>query len=206
MDLIIKALIVGVVIIAALYGVYYFSNHSFSQTLTQQQAVSLVQHDLQTTYPEAIINITNVTPSEFVGSWHIVASMIFNATTPCPAYYIYSFDYPKYGFVYRLDNNYTANCIVNGLAGNKSYVVASYPVAIARSYSLNLSNVMGYVERYGYSNVNVHAAYYPYTIFNFVNYTKVWIVNYSAPAANYSAYVVLNQNGGSLAAAVNKSH
>lgn len=204
MDLLVKTLIIALVIIVALYGIYYVFQNNFTQSVTEQQAVSLVTSDLQNSHPTAIINVTNVTPSRYAGSWHIVTSIIFNSTTPCPSYYIWSFDYPKYGFVNTTENDYTSGCVVYGLR-NQSYIIASYPVAIARSYSLNLSNVRGFVSKYGFNNVVVKAIYYNSTSFNYTSYGHVWIVNYSAPEVNTSAYVVLNRTGGSVLSAVNET-
>ncbi len=131
------AILIIVVIFVLLYlGVKYFG---IGTHVTEAQALSLVEGDVQNANPGVLINVTNVTPSQFPGSWHILMSVILNATSPCPSYYIYSFDYPKYGFVYNIENTYTSNCIVYGLMQNKSYIIASYPVAVVRAYSFNAS-------------------------------------------------------------------
>ncbi len=201
MDLIFKSIIAVVLVVAALFVVYYIFQHvSLSQPISRSQASSLVLRDLENNNPDAAINITNVTPSQYQGSWHIVASVIDNAESPCPSYEIYSFDYPAYSFVYRVDNkytNYTQNaCIIYGfIAGN--YTVGSYPVAIARSYQLNDSSVSAFVARYGYSNVKAIASYYADAYLNGSHYTKIWLVNYTAPGAGHAVHVVLSQLNGS---------
>lgn len=193
MDLLSKAFIIAVVVIALLVAVKFAVQNS-PQPVSQAEAVANVTHFLtQSTPPGTLINITSVTPSQYQGSWHIVTGIIINATSPCPSYYVDSFDYPQYGFVSRLENNYTANCIINGI--NKSYVIGYYPVAIARSYSLNISQVRDFVNRYGYSNVQVQANRAASERINGINYSSVWVVYYTAPSANYSVYVYLQPNG-----------
>ncbi|MDE1822762.1 MAG: hypothetical protein KGI00_01680 [Candidatus Micrarchaeota archaeon] len=216
MDLLGKSVIAAIVILAILLAAYFlFLKNPFSQPVSKTEATSLVLSDLQNTYPGAVINITNVTPSDPTvakGSWHIIASVVTNATSPCPSYAVYSFDYPQYHFVQRVDNIYTAynaqsdSCTVYGFTSGSSYLIASYPVAIARSYSLNISQVRQFVQKYGYVSVSVHANYYSSTTFNMHNYTNVWMVQYTAPRANYSVYAILTQSDGSLVAAFNQNN
>ena len=187
----------AVVIVIILVAIYFVLQKIIpAEQVTQAQAAALIMSDLQNSYPNAVINITNVTPSRFRGSWHILASVIANATTPCPSYYAYSFDYPQYGFVYRVQNTYTSNCVIYGMQENNSYILSSYPVAIARSYNLTLPLVTNFVNAYGYRNVAANASFYSnYTVFG-GRYNNVWLVGYGAPAANYSVYVLLTQIGG----------
>lgn len=210
MDLLFKSILAALVIAAVLVILFFAVQKFIPATVTQQQAVTLVLNDLKNVTPTARVNITNVTPSQYQGSWRIIASVVFNGTTPCPSYYIYSFDYPKYGFVYRLDNNYTNHCIVYGLQQNRSYILASYPVAIARSYNLSqqgtIPSVANFVNLYGYRNVVVTASYYPSLNLSNTLYNRVWIVNYSAPTASYSVYTLITQVGGSFVLSYNKSH
>lgn len=206
MDIILKSTIIVVILIAIVFGGYYAINQvGLSQPITQAQAVSLVTSDLQKTIPNSVINITNVTPSQFAGSWHILASIVTNATTPCPSYFIYSFDYPKYSFVYGVVNIYTKNCVIYGLGQNKSYTISSYPAAIARSYNLNIKNVTNFVKYYGYGSVVVLANYYNKTTLLGRTYNSIWLVNYSAPSSNHSVYVLLSQFNGTALLSYNKS-
>lgn len=205
MDLLGKSVVAAIIIVIVLFSAYALLRNSFTQHVTEQQAVSLVKSDLANSYPGSVVNVTNVTPSQFSGSWHIVTSIIQNGTTPCPYYAIYTFDYPQYGFVYRVENIYTQDCIVYGLQTNKSYIIASYPVAIARSYSLNTTAVRNYVAQYGYNNMDVHATYYNSTTANGHVYTNVWAVNYSAPGASSTVAVLITQSNGNLVTTTNQS-
>lgn len=197
MDLLSKAAAAAVIIVVVIFAGYFAISHvSFGQQVTEAQATSLVLHDLQNSNPGAIINITNVTASQYSGSWHVVASIVTNATSPCPSYYIYSFDYPKYGFVYRVENTYTSNCVVYGTGSQSGYAIGSYPVAITDSYDLNLSIVSGFIGKYGLANVAVHATYYNTTVFYGKSYHGVWIVNYTAPSSGQYVEVLLSQLNG----------
>ncbi len=193
MDILVKALII-VVIIIAFIAVVRYAVQVAPQQISQSQAIANVTHFLRQSTPiGTVINITSVTPSQYSGSWHIVAGVVINGTSPCPSYYVDSFDYPQFGFVPGNDNNYTANCIINGL--NKSYVIGYYPVAIARSYQLNLPQVKNYVQAYGYKNIQVQANQVPQKTINGVNYTNVWIVYYTAPSTTNAVQVYLQPNG-----------
>ena len=192
--------IVAAIIIALIFVVVYFAAQKINlgQHVTESQAVALVVHDMQNAQPNTVVNVTNVTPSVYPGSWHILLSATFNATSPCPSYASYSFDYPQYGFVYRVENNYTSDCVVYGLEQNRSYIIASAPVAIARSYSLGIPSITSFVKKYGYNNISVHATFYNSVILSFSTYNNTWIVNYSTPNANYSEFAAITQVGGKL--------
>ncbi len=197
MDLLSKVTLAVAVTILAVFIAYYAISHaSLSQQVTEAQATSLVMHDLQNSYPDAVVNITNVTPSQYTGSWHILVSIVLNATSPCPSYYIYSFDYPKYGFVSRIDNTYTSNCNVYGTGSG--YAIGSYPVAITESYLLrnNLTALDGFINKYGFSNVVVRARYYNSTVFHGKRYAQVWVVNYTAVSSTQYIDVLLSQLNG----------
>lgn len=207
MDLISKTVLVAVVIVVVIAVIYYaFEKVFVPGPVTEQQAAQLIVGYLQEHNPNAIVNVTNETPSTYQGSWHVVVSLISNPTTPCPTYVIYSFDYPKYGFVNRTDNVYTQNCQVSGLVGNSSYSIGAFPVAIVRSYNLRNSAITNFVNMNGYGNIVVHALYYPTITLNGFNYTKVWIVNYSATQTNGSVYAILSQVNGSFYSTYNGTH
>ena len=207
MDLLSKSIIAAAFIVALIFAGYYVIGHvSFSRQVTEQQAVSLVMHDLQNSYPNALINITNVTPSEYPGSWHLLASIIFNSTSPCPSYYIYSFDYPKYGFVSRMENTYTSGCEVLGSSGGGN-AIGSYPAAITVSYEYRNYTVLGpFIEKYGFANVTAHATYYrfidiPGWSCAISDCNNVWVVNYTASGPpQHSVEIFLSQVNGSVLA------
>lgn len=197
MDLLGKAVIAAVILAIIIVGAYIGLQKITPQTsITQYQAASLVNADLQNVYPGAAVNITNVTPSAYPGSWHVTASIVLNATRPCPTYLVYSFDYPKYGFVYTIENRYTQGCVIYGMQNSSNYLITSPPVAIARSYNLGIPSVTSFVSKYGYDSVHVTAQSYKMMELFSTNYTNLWVVNYSAPAANYSLYVAISQAGG----------
>jgi len=200
---VISAVLLAIVVVAAYFAIVRFNS---APQITEQQAVALVKSDISNAYPTAYANITNVSPSIFPGSWHIIVSIVFNSTKPCPSYYVWSFDYPKYGFVNRVDNIYTSNCTVYGMLQNKSYILASAPVAIASSYNMGLPSITGFVHKYGYANTVVHATFYNSTSLMGRNYTKAWLINYSATNANYSEYVLISQIGGKLLLNYTLSH
>lgn len=201
MDLLSKSVITVVIAVLIIFVAYYTISHvTFAQPVTEQQASSLVLHDLENANPGAAINITNVTPSQYAGSWHILASIVTNATSPCPSYSIYSFDYPKYGFVYQVENKYTSNCVIYGIVAGKGYIIGSYPVAITASYNLNLSSVNNFIQKYGLTKIAVYATYYNKTTLSGKNYTGIWLVNYTAPNARYVAVVLSQVNGTELSA------
>ena len=112
----------------------------------------------------------------------------------------YSFDYPKYGFVSTLVNNYTSNCVIYGFDQNKSYVFEFAPLAVVRSYDLGIPSVNSFVEKYGFSNVTVQAAFYNVLNVGGESQNDVWLVNYSSPKSNYSEFVALTQLDGDLIA------
>lgn len=197
MDLLLKVIIAALIIGLVIGAGYLLLKGIEVGQITQQQAAALVLNDLNTNNYGAIINITNVTPSTYSGSWHIIASIVTNATSPCPNYETLSFDYPAFHFQNTSGIIYTSGCVIHGLEQNKSYIIGSYPVAIVRSYNLQLPIITNFVSLFGYSNIRVHATFYP--TLNYSNQTKfndVWLVNYSAPGTGYYEYVILSQVGG----------
>jgi hypothetical protein len=101
MDLLTKSIMIVVVIVIIIALLYYLIVHfGITTQVSEAEAISLVTSDIKNSHPGAVINITNVSPSQYPGSWHIIMSVIYNATSPCPSFYTYSFDYPKFGFVY----------------------------------------------------------------------------------------------------------
>ncbi len=205
MELLAKVLLATIVVVAVIGIISYALQNVFTPAVTKVQAESLVLSDMQNANPGAAINITNATQSTFVGSWHIVVAVVANATSPCPSYSIVSFDYPKYGFVYRLENTYTSGCNIYEASNGNSYIISSYPVAITKSYLLNITSVTAFVGRYGFHNVTVTAQSYNSTTIGGTQYHAVWVVRYAAPKANHAVYVILAQSSGSALAAYNAS-
>ena len=206
MDLLLKTLIIAVVLVVIIAVIYYaFEKVFVPGPITEQQAATLITTYLQNNNPNALVNVTNETVSNYPGSWHVVVSLVSDPTTPCPTYIVYYFDYPKFSLVNSTNNIYTQHCEVVGYVKNQSYTIGSFPAAIILSYNSNSSAIHTFVNVSGYNNVIVHANYYPNIAINNFNYTKVWIVNYSATTNNKSVYAVLSQSNGTLYTTYNES-
>ncbi len=198
MDLLSKAIIAAVILALVVVGAYLYAQHLPPQTsLTKQQAVSLVQSDVEQNYPGAIINITNATLSQrYPGSWDLVVSIIVNSTQPCPDYFIYTYTYPGTGFVPDTQNTYTRG--YQGTCSVNSSIIGAYPIAIAKSYTIHSSQIDSYINKFGYGNILATASYYPRFSVYGQNYTDIWLTTFTYPSANYSAYMVLSLEGTQL--------
>ncbi len=205
MDLLGKTIVAAVIVIAILI-VLYFALKSFSpvQSISEGQAVALVESDLINSNPGGIVNVTSVSPSQYPGSWHIVVSLVLKPTSPCPTYVVYSYDYPRYGLISRTENIYTSNCTIYGMQ-NGSYIIASFPVAITRSYDLNVPQVNAFINDYGFDNVSTHASFFSNITEFGKNYTNVWLVTYSSARSNHTVNVLLSQVGGNPLLTYNSS-
>ncbi len=203
MDLLTRVIVAAVILIIVLYAVYYALRTTIFLHITKQQAEANVTADLQTAYPNAVINITNASPSSYSGSWHISASVVLNATTPCPQFFVNTYDYPQFNFVPTLENTYTNNCVINGFSPGKPFIISSFPVAITMSYRFNATKK--FVNTYGFSNVYVSAHFYSSTNLIGRNFTNVWVVMYSPKSASYGLHTILTQINGTLLAAYNTS-
>ena len=203
MNLIEATFILALAVIIIILLLYFAISHFAPSKVTEQQATTLILNDLLKNYPYANVTLDNVTPSIYPGSWHVLVSVVFNATSPCPAYYIYAYDYPKFGFVPTNINNYTGDCVINGFTSNKTFLFTSYPAAITRATDLHLPQVQNYISEFGYSNVSVHASFFNYTKAENKTYANVWLVNYSAAKAKYAVYVMISQLNGTLIATYN---
>ncbi len=195
MGLIANVFIVAILVIVVLFAISYLSTGSQKQ-LTQAQAVAEVTDFIHSSFPNSVVNVTtNATPSSsYAGSWTIQAQAIINGTKPCPSDFVYSFDVPAFSLVNNTQNVLTSGCKVYESA------IGAYPVAIAWSYSkLNLTQVHAFVAQYTYPDVNVTADHFQSTTLNGMNFTNVWLVTYTAPNANHSVSVVLNQANGTAA-------
>jgi len=151
-------------------------------------------------YPGANVTITDIRPSVYAGSWHVLASVVGNATTPCPSYQTYTYDYPAFGLVNGTDNKYTAaNCtIYNYEPGTQ---VGSAPVAVTLASSL--SSIRQYINSSGFANVRTSAMADNVTISGRV--MRIWNVSYSSPLESNSIYVLLSQLNGSIVKTSNVS-
>ncbi len=205
MELLAKTVVSAVVVVVLLLVIYYALQSTILSHVTEQQAASLVTADLQGEYPGAIVNITNETASNYTGSWDITTSVVLNATSPCPSYYAYTFDYPKFGFVYLVQNNYTQGCRIYGLQKNSTFILSSFPAAITRSYTLGIPSVLSFVDQFGFHNVSVSSHFYQSTSIAGMNYTNAWLVRYSYPGANHTVSVLLSEVNGTLLSAYNSS-
>jgi hypothetical protein len=195
MDLLTKVIVYAAVLVVALvaitYGLQAFAGSG--RALSETQASENITHYLNMIYPGANVTITDIKPSVYAGSWHVLASVVENASTPCPAYQTYTFDYPAFGLVNGTDNKYTAaNCTVyNYEPGDQ---VGSAPVAV--TLASNLSNIKQYINSFGFANVETSAVAYNET---------TWQVMYSSPLSSNAVYVLLAQNSGNVIAVFNVS-
>ncbi len=193
MGLITNVLIVAIIAIVILVAARSIAGTA-PQQVTSAQASAEVKDFITSSFSGSTVNVTtNITPSNYQGSWHIVAQAIINGTKVCPSYYIYSFDYPRFTLVNNTENLYTSNCVVGGIQPNLPYMISSYPVAIAMSYDAHIPKVEAFISRYGRNAVDVYANYFRSIALNGTNYTKAWIINYTMPSASHYVVVVLNQ-------------
>ncbi|VVB76884.1 Uncharacterised protein [uncultured archaeon] len=214
MELLTKVIVSAVVMIVLLLGAYYLVRQStMFQHVTAAQAGALVTDDLLIWYPNSNVTITNLVPSNYSGSWHVVASVITNETTPCPSFYIFSFDYPKFNLVNRPENTYVADCSVNGWMPGRNFTISSFPVAIALSYSSGIPSVTHYVQSVGFRNVTVNATFFSALGVASQNnsaistlYPNVWRVGYSSQRSANSLYVILSQKNASIMGTINYSN
>ena len=182
-----------VVVLIAVFGIILALQHTASAgPLTEQQAEQLVVTDLQKSYQGATVSVINVTRSPVQsGAWRITVLLVLDPTSPCPSVSIEGFDYPATRLVPSSYNNYTASahgCTVYSGGGAVGSSEMSAEIAIAMSYHDYFPTIMSYVDDYGYGNMHVHA-----TLCS--NPSDVWLVNYSAQAANKPLYVLMHQNG-----------
>ncbi len=206
MDLLGKVAIVAIVLIVIFSSSLLVYNYAIksNKSLTASQAQQIVIEDLHQTHPNASIIVTNVTPSTLSqGSWYVYASIVYNATRPCPTVYLDQYDYPATGLVPTVANLYTQHCIIFGLAGTGlpyyTYLITSPEIAIAKSYNSSYPSLVRYVSAFGYYNTNVYAK--RYAVLNHttmpanVTFYNAWLINYTAAYAPYSEYVVMNSTG-----------
>ncbi len=199
MDLLLKVATLVVVLVIIFSAVFLvFVRPSQTGPVTQAQAQQLVLNDVKAANPNAAVTVVASTPSTLeANSWSIVLSVVYNATRPCPTLFIQEYDYPALGLSPSTDNLYTTKCIIYGLSAAPTYVISSPEIAIARSYNSSASELVNYVNDYGYNNVNVYATFYT----NFTSpelnksFNNVFLVNYTANNAPYNQYVVLGQSG-----------
>jgi hypothetical protein len=201
MGLIANVFIIAVIVVAVLFAIGYYLGGS-KQQLDSAQAVAEVTKFINDSFPNSVVNITtNVTPSSsYPGSWYVQAQAVINGTKPCPSDFVYTFDVPAFSLVNNTQNVLTAGCKVYETA------IGAAPVAIAWTYSkLNISQTHSFVDAYSYKNVTVSANHFQSTVLNGINFTDVWLVTYSAPLANHTVSVVLNQSSGTAVYVFNTS-
>lgn len=201
MELLARVAIAIVIVVVIVLAIYYGLQTTLPQN-TQAQAYAWVKNWLNTTYPTANAAIINVTRSPLNANWwRVYASIVANATSPCPSYFIYYFDYPGYSFVNTTQNIYTLNCTIYGFPSSTPYLFSSPWTAITRSYMLGIPLIKNYVDSYGFKNVAVHASFFNKINAQGTNYTNVWLVKYSSNRTNGAVCVLLTQVNGNESAA-----
>jgi len=170
-----------------------------NEQMTQEKAVQFVKEHMQVQYPGSTTSVFLVTPQD--GSWNITSKVIYGANTPCPDLSIVVYEYPKFGYVPRAENNITSKCQLLSCKDIPECRIIMAEEAIIASHQLNnVSEVNSFISAYGYSNVRVDAAFYDNYFESKTNstYSSVWIVKWTAPSANYSIRMILNETGGKL--------
>jgi hypothetical protein len=205
MDLLARVVIAAIIVVAVLVVAYTFVQNNVASHISGAQAADNVTLFLERNYSNAEVAVMNVTQSQYTGSWYVVASIIMNATSPCPSYFINSFDYPKFGLVPRTVNIYTSSCKIEGFSNTEPFRIYNSPVAITRAYTLNVPALRNFINTYGFQNVKVHAYFLNATKLSGLNYTNIWLVNYSATSATNNTYALLYQSNGTLLGVVNIS-
>jgi hypothetical protein len=193
------AIVLIIVILLAIYYAYLFLSGNSVQPITQQHAEALITSDLQTAYPNAIINVTSDMQSTYAGSWHIVVSVTLNATSPCPSYFVNTYDYPRFAFVSTPQNTYTKNCQIYVFSPGGSFTLGSTPVAVAWA-STHVKTVADYIKAFGLQNVSV--------VTSFISNSSAgdeWQMIYSSKHAGYAIYATLADINGTLLSNYNVS-
>lgn len=193
------AVVLIIVILLVIYYLYSFLTATSVQPITQQHAEALITSDLQAAYPNAIINVTSNTQSTYSGSWHIVVSVTLNATSPCPSYFVNTYDYPRFSFVSTPQNTYTKDCKIYVFSPNGPFTLGSAPVAIAWA-STHVPSAVAYVSSMGVQNVSVAASF-----LTNVSVGDEWQVVYASAHANYTIHTLLADTNGTLLNSYNSS-
>ena len=200
MNLIAKVLVIAVAIIIVLAAARLVSSGQ-AKPVSSSQAASNVTQYLKTAYPGVVVNITNVSQSQYAGSWDIIADVVINSTKPCPSFYSYSFVYPKFGFVGQIDNTYATGCTTN------EQNVTSPAVAITKASAI--PQIQALRKAYSDYNINTAVSYLvQYQAYNGTathTYNDVWLVSYSTPFTKNTINVVLTEQDGSILVVYNSS-
>lgn len=198
MELITRVVLLAVIFIAILLVVYFMmSAISPAGSVTKAQALNRTLAYVKNTYPGAITSVNVTASPAYAGSWLIIVGIITNATSPCPSYSVDTFDYPRFPFINRTQNIYTSGCAIKGFSSGKNFSLYNAPEAITLAY-LNAS-VNGFVSQFGFGNVSVMSQFYNGTVrLQGTNYTNIYLLNYSAPMADYNLYAVLSQSTGNV--------
>ncbi|NYZ78917.1 hypothetical protein H0N99_02105 [Candidatus Micrarchaeota archaeon] len=170
-----------------------------NQQVTQEEAVNFVVQHMQTDYPGAQTNVTEVKLQD--GSWRITSEVIYGANTPCPNMSIVVYEYPAFGFVPRAENNITNNCQLLSCKGIENCKIAMPEEAIIASHKLNnVPEINSFINEFGYNNIRVDATSYESYFESRTNatYPFIWVVRWTSPEANYSIRLILNQTGGKV--------
>ncbi len=210
MDLLERVGILALIIIVIVGGGFLIFKYAVSNSgpLTGAQASAIVQRDLAQAYPNASVSVINVSKSTLTqNSWDVFVSLVYNATRPCPTVYLDQYDYPATGLVPSVANLYTKGCVIYGLSNTNStlpyysYIITSPEIAIAKSFNSSFPALIDYVNTYGYNNTNVYATHYSNLTLSKqilpsgTAFYNIWLINYTAPQAPHSEYVILNRTG-----------
>ncbi len=169
--------------------------------LNATQAKNIVLADLYQGNPSGNFTILNVSPSAN-DSWRITVGAIYNGSTPCPTYLTESFDYPSVNLAPLVNNIYASDCTLHEISQNGSPFIYVPALAIASATSQARSGadsvLKNYLSAYGYNSTHTLAKFFtanPNPPSLSVYGKDLWIVNYTARAANYSLYVAISESG-----------
>jgi len=188
MELFTRVVVLAVLFIAILL-VAYFIIVSFTPagSVTEAQALNQVRIYELSKYPNANITSSNSTAMTTPGNWKIIIGIVLNATSPCPSYFVDTFEYPSYFPIDRNQTLYTRpNCTIVGVSSSSTpYSLYNPSVAITRAYTFNTAEVNGFIDRFGFGNVSVSSQFYRGAIqLMGMNYSDVYVVNAKSVKSN----------------------
>ncbi len=206
MDLISKTAIAVIAVIAVLAMVYLVEYFLVMPPapFTESQAEALIIKDLTQHSPDVNATILNASPSAaYPGSWNVFVRLVYGQNNACPSMSTESFIYPATGFlnttvIYSNYSNGTCRLYISLANASRgvSRIIGLSPLAIDVPYNDSVPEVVGMIDKYGYSDVVATAHLYSTLEVAGKNVSDVWLVSYTAPQHNSTYAVVLNQSGG----------
>ena len=161
--------------------------------ITKEAAITFVQDDLATRYPDAEIReIIDITESN--GSWQIKARVTYNFSSKCPVRMHVYYDYPRKGFIVAPPEYITKDCEV---CKSAMCVIGVPEEAIIASHTLPGSEMVK-------SYITIHPDAKPTAKFydEYIKdgeegekYENVWIVKWFSEGTNYAVYSMIRDNG-----------